>query len=211
MTSRNSMYTILHSTAPFRVEVNPDRAQRRLAPGHLATRVDRYSLNLGLEISGRSARMAGPSCGASGSPTCCASSVEVNGATALRHPGRRLAPDLAAAIEENKQISFASWARTRRCAAPVSSGTTGRLVRWPANTSGRMKKEGRREQHRGSVSWLCIFGGSQRFVLDSRAARRGQGARPGLSGGCRGVRRRGSVLWEPAVRREPHRMFIERL
>jgi hypothetical protein len=45
------MYTILHSTASIRVEVNLDRVRRMLAPRHLDTRLDRYSINLSLEIS----------------------------------------------------------------------------------------------------------------------------------------------------------------
>jgi hypothetical protein len=52
MTSRNFVSSILHSLGPIRVEVSPDRAQMRPASMHLAERLDRYSLNLSLEISG---------------------------------------------------------------------------------------------------------------------------------------------------------------
>jgi hypothetical protein len=51
MTSRNYVASILDSPAPIPVEVSPDRVRRMPASKHLATRLDRYSLNLIHEIS----------------------------------------------------------------------------------------------------------------------------------------------------------------
>jgi hypothetical protein len=50
--SRKYASRILHSSHPIWVEVSPNRGQRMPAPRHLATRLDRYSLNLSTEISG---------------------------------------------------------------------------------------------------------------------------------------------------------------
>src|SRR5215212_398592 len=61
LASRKVISTILHSRAPFRVEVSPDQVQRML--GHPETPCytlsDRYSLSLSLEISGRRAPQDG--------------------------------------------------------------------------------------------------------------------------------------------------------